>query len=30
VHHFEIIQWALGMDEPGPILFVPKGSDGEH
>jgi predicted dehydrogenase len=29
-HHFDIIQWALGMDESGPTLFVPKGVDGEH
>jgi len=30
-HHFDIIQWALGMDESGPELFVPKGFEGgEH
>ena len=29
-HHFDIIQWALGMDESGPALFVPKGHDGNH
>ena len=28
-HHFDIVQWALGMDESGPTLFVPKGYDGE-
>jgi hypothetical protein len=28
-HHFDIVQWALGMDESGPELFVPKGYDGE-
>lgn len=29
-HHFDIVQWALGMDDSGPELFVPKGFDGEH
>jgi hypothetical protein len=29
-HHFDIVQWALGMDESGPEIFVPKGYDGEH
>lgn len=28
-HHFDIVQWALGMDESGPSLFVPKGFEGE-
>jgi predicted dehydrogenase len=28
-HHFDIIQWALGMDESGPNDFVPKGYGGE-
>jgi predicted dehydrogenase len=28
-HHFDIVQWALGMDESGPALFVPKGYEGE-
>jgi predicted dehydrogenase len=28
-HHFDIIQWALGRDESGPSLFVPKGYEGE-
>ncbi len=27
-HHFDIVQWALGMDESGPDLFVPKGFEG--
>ncbi|MBU3664381.1 MAG: Gfo/Idh/MocA family oxidoreductase [Chthoniobacterales bacterium] len=27
-HHFDIVQWALGMDESGPVLFVPKGFEG--
>lgn len=22
-HHFDIVQWALGMDESGPIEFIP-------
>jgi len=24
-HHFDIIQWALGMDDSGPVKFIPKG-----
>jgi predicted dehydrogenase len=28
-HHFDIIQWALGMDDSGPTLFMPKGYEGE-
>jgi len=28
-HHFDIIQWALGMDHSGPKRFVPKGYKGE-
>jgi predicted dehydrogenase len=27
-HHFDIIQWALGMDNSGPVKFVPKGWQG--
>lgn len=27
-HHFDIIQWALGMDHSGPVLFIPKGYEG--
>jgi predicted dehydrogenase len=27
-HHFDIIQWALGMDNSGPVQFLPKGIDG--
>ncbi len=27
-HHFDIVQWALGMDHSGPVLFVPKGFEG--
>jgi predicted dehydrogenase len=27
-HHFDIIQWALGMDDSGPIKFIPKGWQG--
>ena len=27
-HHYDIIQWALGMDESGPVKFLPKGHDG--
>lgn len=26
-HHFDIIQWALGMDDSGPVDFIPKGYD---
>ena len=28
-HHFDIVQWALGMDDSGPELFVPQGYEGE-
>lgn len=24
-HHFDIIQWALGMDDSGPVEFIPAG-----
>ena len=27
-HHFDIIQWALGMDASGPVQFIPKGFEG--
>ena len=27
-HHFDIIQWALGMDQSGPVEFIPKGWEG--
>ncbi len=27
-HHFDIIQWALGMDDSGPVEFIPKGFEG--
>lgn len=27
-HHFDIIQWALGMDDSGPVNFFPKGYEG--
>jgi predicted dehydrogenase len=27
-HHFDIIQWALGMDDSGPVEFLPKGYQG--
>ena len=27
-HHFDIIQWALGMDNSGPVQFIPKGHEG--
>lgn len=26
-HHYDIIQWALGMDDSGPEFFFPKGYD---
>jgi predicted dehydrogenase len=27
-HHFDIIQWALGMDDSGPDFFAPEGFEG--
>lgn len=27
-HHFDIVQWALGCDDTGPVEFVPKGYEG--
>ncbi len=27
-HHFDIIQWAFGMDDSGPVYFIPKGYEG--
>ncbi|MCP4453642.1 MAG: Gfo/Idh/MocA family oxidoreductase [Planctomycetes bacterium] len=27
-HHFDIIQWALGMDDAGPVRYEPKGWKG--
>lgn len=30
-HHFDIVQWALGRDDTGPVEFIPKGFEGaEH
>jgi predicted dehydrogenase len=30
-HHFDIVQWALGRDETGPVEFIPAGFEGaEH
>ncbi|HIG30266.1 MAG TPA: Gfo/Idh/MocA family oxidoreductase [Verrucomicrobiales bacterium] len=29
-HHFDIIQWALGMDHSGPVEFIPVGYKGQE
>lgn len=29
-HHFDIIHWALGRDDTGPVEFIPKGYQGEE
>ena len=29
-HHFDIIQWALGMDDSGPVEFIPRGYQGNE
>ena len=29
-HHFDIIQWALGKDDSGPVEFIPKGFEGNE
>lgn len=29
-HHFDIIQWALGMDDSGPVEFYPEGANGSQ
>ncbi|MGB0344408.1 MAG: Gfo/Idh/MocA family protein [Coraliomargarita sp.] len=27
-HHYDIVQWALGRDDTGPVVFTPKGWEG--
>ena len=29
-HHYDIIQWALGMDDSGPTYVFPKGHEGKE
>jgi len=29
-HHFDIAQWALGMDDSGPVEFVPRNLHGDN
>ncbi len=29
-HHYDIIQWALGRDDTGPVKFTPKGYEGNQ
>lgn len=29
-HHFDIVQWAFGMDDSGPVSFTPAGIDGDN
>jgi len=29
-HHFDIVQWALGRDDTGPVEFIPKGYEGSE
>lgn len=29
-HHFDIIQWALGRDDTGPVEFIPAGDEGSE
>ncbi|MCP5547887.1 MAG: Gfo/Idh/MocA family oxidoreductase [Akkermansiaceae bacterium] len=29
-HHFDIVQWALGRDDTGPVEFIPKGHEGSE
>jgi len=29
-HHFDIVQWALGMDASGPVEFVPRNINGDN
>ena len=29
-HHFDIVQWALGRDDTGPVEFIPAGHEGSE